>query len=181
VIKSLHINFAKYEFAPKTFTEVKFPKATHVNWRVTAYSENTPFYTYLMNEEKFNEAKPMNNFGAEFQLGYGSSSSGSKGYDGKETKYLVFFNPSDSYVITNFVVSDAGSIGNYFENMSSWTKMMLGGVGFLSILASALAITKGISWFLNKPAVVPTTDGKPQEQTQPTTRTKEITIKPKVN
>jgi hypothetical protein len=62
-------------------------------------------------------------------------------------------------------VSDAGSIGNYFENMSSWTKMMLGGVGFLSILASALAITKGISWFLNKPAVVPTTDGKPQEQT----------------
>lgn len=142
-------------------TETLFKNATYIRWQVTSYSDNTPFKTYLIDEDIYKRANSSFEYGKEWSSGI--SSVGSAGFDGKNHKVLLFFNPSPCHIVTEFLVTDS----YYFYGFLSygpWSKLLtltfttLFGIFFVAL------VSKRMFDFYSKEARTVPIEEKPKTQ-----------------
>lgn len=124
-IKPMTVKKAKYEFGPHSYTESKFENATYISWKVSSYTESTPFYTYLFDREAFtkfvqggSEAKVQ----SERYLSFASESMGEKVMDGSKDFFLVFHNPSECPIVSDFYLTDSKYVDliNFYYILATW-------------------------------------------------------------
>lgn len=142
-------------------TETLFRNATYIRWQVTSYSDNTPFKTFLIDEDMYIRANSSSEFGKEWSIG--TSSVGSAGFDGKHNKILVFFNPSPCHIVTEFLVTDSYYFWG-FLSFGAWSKIMtLTFTTLFSVFFVGLVSKRIIEYYYRDTKVIPTEE-RPKTQ-----------------